>query len=524
MNQTDTVVRCDDGTELRFEWVYEGAEALEWMHDRAHWPDPGLPMEVWMRRRTWAGADRCWEETGIEPMPMFKRFQMVGPYLYVRTTMPPPEELMRIAAPYPERVRPYGNTRGFWDAYAQPRIKQAAAVIASSAPDTPPEDVAEMWGWGFHQTFTTSSLMSSVAIGLTIMLAEPLGPDAMLAMHEVTQGGENASQQIDGEINDLAQLARNTPAAARILKSSPPDEALPALRREPAAVPFVDAFDALIARHASRSLGWDLSQLTWGERPEAPLAFIAAQLDADVLTPAEIARRSDETRRETTERVLAKLPSDKHDEFKRLVAANDGYVYIREGRAYWQNVVTGEVRLFLLRVGAELAREGRIAEAADILYLTPDDYGDGSPRDLRSLVEQRRGEQEHWRSTQPPAVIGTPSTPPMPDAPAGELRGAPASRGTVTGRARILHSPEEGSTLEAGDILVCVRTTPSWTPLFAVIAGIVTETGGALSHPAITAREYGIPAVLAVKDAMKLIRDGQMISIDGGAGTVALHA
>ena len=103
-----------------------------------------------------------------------------------------------------------------------------------------------------------------------------------------------------------------------------------------------------------------------------------------------------------------------------------------------------------------------------------------------------------------------------------ELRGAPASRGQVTGPARILHGPEEGVRLQPGDILVCVMTTPAWTPLFSMASGIVTETGGPLSHPAITAREYGIPAVVAVKDATARIRDGQIITVDGGAGTVSL--
>ena len=77
--------------------------------------------------------------------------------------------------------------------------------------------------------------------------------------------------------------------------------------------------------------------------------------------------------------------------------------------------------------------------------------------------------------------------------------------------------------MRPGDVLVCVMTTPSWTPLFAIAAGIITETGGALSHPAITAREYGIPAVVAVKDATARIRDGQVVTIDGGKGVVSLR-
>ena len=87
---------------------------------------------------------------------------------------------------------------------------------------------------------------------------------------------------------------------------------------------------------------------------------------------------------------------------------------------------------------------------------------------------------------------------------------------------RVLHSPDEGDKLQRGDILVCVLTTPAWTPLFAIAGGVVTETGGALSHPAITAREYGIPAVVALESATTRLKDGDLITVDGGAGTVSL--
>lgn len=102
-----------------------------------------------------------------------------------------------------------------------------------------------------------------------------------------------------------------------------------------------------------------------------------------------------------------------------------------------------------------------------------------------------------------------------------ELHGAAASGGRVTGPARILHRLEEGTSLRRGDILVCLIATRAWTPLIAGAAGVVVETGSALSNPASIAREYGVPVVVAVKDAMSRIRDGQIVTIDGAAGTSA---
>jgi len=108
------------------------------------------------------------------------------------------------------------------------------------------------------------------------------------------------------------------------------------------------------------------------------------------------------------------------------------------------------------------------------------------------------------------------------DAPDGVLLGVSGSPGQVTGVSRIIRQPEEFHKLKQGDILVAPFTNPVWTPLFAVAGGIVTEVGGILSHGAIVAREYGIPAVMSVPGATKLIAKGQEVTVDGDNGLVYL--
>lgn len=105
---------------------------------------------------------------------------------------------------------------------------------------------------------------------------------------------------------------------------------------------------------------------------------------------------------------------------------------------------------------------------------------------------------------------------------AGVLSGTPGSHGTVTAAARVVRGPSDFPTVRAGDIVVCPYTDPAWTPLFTVAAGVVTETGGALSHAAIVAREYGIPAVLGIDGATTHIENGARITLDGTAGTVTV--
>ena len=154
---------------------------------------------------------------------------------------------------------------------------------------------------------------------------------------------------------------------------------------------------------------------------------------------------------------------------------------------------------------------------------------------LQALVAERRAMWERWCTYTPPVALG--SRPRSTDAflngflgevheassDARILRGSAASAGMVTGTARVLRDMNEADRLNQGDILVCITTLPPWTSLFARIGGIVCVGGGMLSHPAITAREYGIPAVLSVADATTLIRDGQRITVDGTNGVVRLE-
>lgn len=521
---TAPVARCEDGTEIAFEWVYPDADQYEWARDRSHWPHPLTPMEAWILENGWPGADRAWNEAEMEPPMMFHRFQLVGPFQYVRMNPEAPERIAKLAPGYVAASRRFGSAADFWLRFCEPRIQRVCADLAASGDDVSLQSVAESASYAFHQTFTSLTSLFIPHLRLTTLLAEVVGDDATLMAYEVTQGGENASQAIDGELWALADIARRTPAIATLLRSAAPDDALAALRAEPQAAEFVGAFDELMARHGARSQGWEFTLPTWRERPAAPLGLIRAQLEPTATSLAELRERSAAARRDATTRALSLLPKKKHAEFNEIVAELDGYVAVREGRAYWQMVLVGELRSLLLRRGAALVRAGRIDRDDDMLFLLPGDIEPGVPHDLRGVVAARREDWNRSQKLTPPRVIGTPFTPAPAEPPTDELRGAPASRGEVVGTARVIADPDkDGSRLQPGDILVCVMTTPAWTPLFGIAGGIITETGGALSHPAITAREYGIPAVVAVPNATGAIRDGQRVTIDGGAGVVTLH-
>ena len=185
-----------------------------------------------------------------------------------------------------------------------------------------------------------------------------------------------------------------------------------------------------------------------------------------------------------------------------------------------------EVRRQLAEVGAVLAEQGRLARADDIFFL---DFAEANQAldgaDMQDLVAQRKGayylelERRHIPrmllsdGTEPETLLTAVGTA------AGALSGSPASAGTVTAPARVILDPV-GAHLEPGEILVAPSTDPGWTPLFLTAGGLVMEMGGPNSHGAVVAREYGIPAVVGVADATSLLRTGQEVTVDGGAGTV----
>jgi len=188
-----------------------------------------------------------------------------------------------------------------------------------------------------------------------------------------------------------------------------------------------------------------------------------------------------------------------------------------------------EMRRQLLAAGAELHGQGLLHQPDDIMFLDLREAlaaaVDGA--DHHELVAARRAvhEREMRRRNVPGLLLSDGTIPEMLASPAsvadGTLLGMAAAPGVATGRARVILDPA-GAHVEPGEILVAPTTDPGWTPLFLTAAGLVTETGSPMAHGPTVAREYGIPAVICVRDATRLITTGQLITLDGTSGTVAV--
>ncbi len=196
---------------------------------------------------------------------------------------------------------------------------------------------------------------------------------------------------------------------------------------------------------------------------------------------------------------------------------------IREQSKFFVRHFLTIFREILMEVGEALVQQGRIEEKEDIFYVTTEDIRSGG--DLEKKVKENREQYRlDLQRTAPRLLTSTGESIYSANMEVGEnaLVGIPVSPGVYEGRARILSSPEEGSKLEKGDILITAGTNPAWTPLFLKLGALVMETGGPISHGSVVAREYGLPAVAGVAGATSKIKEGQRVRINGESGQVEL--
>jgi rifampicin phosphotransferase len=257
------------------------------------------------------------------------------------------------------------------------------------------------------------------------------------------------------------------------------------------------------------------------------LKFFVSGKGAD---PYERQRRLLTRREEATAAVLARLDPVRAKAFRRLVHWAQSVAPVREDALADVGLAWPQVRRMLLEIGHRLQQAGVISQPDDVFWLHRAEIDEG----LGSLADQVELRKELWRGqlrATPPQLLPKGGwgdmfrrwMPAASEEQTGDLiKGIAGSAGTITGPARVLGGPQDFGQMQPGDVLVASITTPAWTSLFAMASGVVTDIGGPLSHSSIVAREYGIPAVLGTAVATRRIRSGQLITVDGEAGTVRL--
>ncbi|MFD5476391.1 rifamycin-inactivating phosphotransferase [Streptomyces hawaiiensis] len=346
----------------------------------------------------------------------------------------------------------------------------------------------------------------------------------------------NVTSEMGLALLDVADVIRPHPEVVAFLQNVEGDSFLDELAKLAGGIEARDAIETYLDRYGMRCAGEiDITRPRWRERPGT---LVPAILDnVRNFEPGAAQRRFEQGRQEAWKKeqdVLTRLRAlpegeSKADETKRMIDRVRTFIGYREYPKY------GIVSRYFVYKEALLAEAGRLTQAdllrdkEDIFYLTFQELHDvvrsSKPVDDR-LIQQRKDAFQAYHALTPPRVLTSDGETlngayRRDDVPDGALIGLPVSGGTIEGRARVVLDMAQAD-LEAGDILVTAYTDPSWSPLFVGIAGLVTEVGGLMTHGAVIAREYGLPAVVGVDQATRLIRDGQRIRVHGTDGYIEI--
>jgi len=333
------------------------------------------------------------------------------------------------------------------------------------------------------------------------------------------------------ELLDVADIIRAYPEVIEYLLQVKDDNFLDGMFKFEGGRETRDAISAYLDKYGMRCAGEiDITRTRWSEKPLTLVPLILSNIKN--LEPGAGTRKFEQGLQEAIKKEeelmnrLKQLPEGekKAEETKRMISLLRNFAGYREYPKY--EIVN---RLFvykqaLLKEAERLVQANVICEKEDTYYLTFEEFREvvRTNKADHQLISQRKDEHKLYEKLTPPRVITSDGEIvtgkyKREDLPAGAIIGLPVSSGVIEGRARVILNMEDAK-LEDGDILVTAFTDPSWTPLFVSIKGLVTEVGGLMTHGAVIAREYGLPAVVGVENATKLIKDGQRIRLNGTDG------
>ncbi|WLQ53043.1 phosphoenolpyruvate synthase [Streptomyces poriferorum] len=351
---------------------------------------------------------------------------------------------------------------------------------------------------------------------------------------------DNVTSEMGLALLDVADVIRPRPEVVDFLRGVEhvrDDAFLDELAKVTGGPEAREAIEAYLDRYGMRCVGEiDITRPRWRERPTTLVPVILDNVRN--FGRGAAGRRFEEGRQRAQKKeqeVLSRLRvlpdgDQKADEAKRMIDRVRTFIGYREYPKYGIVSRTFVYKQALLREAERLVEDNVLRDKEDVFYLTFQEFHEvvRSNRLDERLIQRRKDAFRSYHALTPPRVLTSDGEAltgayRRDDVPAGALTGVPVSAGTIEGRARVILDMSEAD-LEAGDILVTAFTDPSWSPLFVGIAGLVTEVGGVMTHGAVIAREYGLPAVVGVEQATRLIRDGQRIRVHGTDGYVEILA
>jgi rifampicin phosphotransferase len=350
-------------------------------------------------------------------------------------------------------------------------------------------------------------------------------------------GSENQAVRAEKSLYSLAMWIKGQPALRESLHGETAGQSCQRLCGSDGGLAwdeFRSRFNAHLAEYGHTIYDLDFAKPVPADDPLPLVEALQAYLDGTGGNPYERQAAALERREQLTQTAARRLDPLRRKWFLKQLKWAQESAPLREDGIADIGLGQPQIRKMLAELGGRLVAAGAMDEAGQIYWLEAGevehlaaalDQG-GRLESYEAVVKARKSKWQALRKIVPPNVLPKNRLlamfTPHEDQQGDTLKGTGASAGKVRARACVMRGPEDFSRMQPGDVIVAVITTPAWTPLFARAAAVVTDIGGPLSHSSIVAREYGIPAVLGTGAATRRIQDGQMITVDGGAGTVTL--
>ena len=544
-----TVYTCPDGTPFPVEWPDEETRKFGWRWDQMHNPLPFTPLSDELGQDLLEGFGRAMDRMGSPVRPARPvsangfRFGRMAPFdddpalrqamlrRDIEARVPRLVELWRTE--YLPECEALSRATLLWD---DPRWNLKQAVEHFEEVRAVRRRLGELHHLAMQPT-------QALANNLIAFCAREFGGDGQILAGELTSGYPNRSLDSAQALWDLSRLALTMPAVAALLRAESPTAVLERLSSTPGGSDFQRALDEILDEYGHRNEAFtELIFPRWIEDPRFPLLMVRRYLDMDDANAPEVVHRATaQVRLARTEEYAARLGDpEKEREFRRLCTlAAQRTILIEDHNFAIDQKAVSAARVPCLALGRRLVEQGNIEAAEDVLFLRLAEIAQAADQpafDLRATVAHRRAERAKWMRVLPPTDIGDgpPPGPAPTDSflgtfktepdPPGMVMGIAGSPGVIRGTARLIADLDDADLLQPGEILLTYSTAPPWTPLFAIAGGIVTDAGGIVSHCAVVAREYGIPAVVGTRNGTATIRDGSTITVDGTNGTVTLES
>jgi pyruvate,water dikinase len=355
-----------------------------------------------------------------------------------------------------------------------------------------------------------------------------VGPERALGTVDgLLAGCETKTAVVNRELHTLAQLAARTPALRQSLLDG--GSGFAERGRLSPYPEFAARFQRFLEDHGHREMDMDYYHPTWSGQPGIVLDAIALILRSDSSEdPAETARKLRQRYAETEHAFITGLPNDLRFFFRELIRLARTYTALDDLEHYQTTRVNPIARRAAIAMGRRLQERGILDAPEDVFFFRKSDLDQlaaAYPKEDRAALREKastakRSYDASKQQTPPWSLEETPATLEATTA----LRGLPGSPGRVTGPVFLVLEPSDFARFPKNAILVARTTNPAWTPLFYSASGLITESGGPLSHGAVTAREMRLPAVMSVRGVMGRLQDGQVVTVDGTNGTVAVEA